>query len=266
MAVHHATASIVWLADHVAGPNDELRLGGVALGDMPCLYWPAQPGDVDRPAPIVDPPYPTFVLTADTDPATPMVNAMRVFERLDDAYLVVLQGGPHVIFDWGYACVDDLIADYLGDGTPPATRITICDGDIIDPYVPARGRHRRTRWPQLDDDPIGAISSIESSSFNHIEYYLWTGDEPLVFGCDFGGAARYELTDAGTDITLDACELSDGYPVTGTVASDDASGKVLITVDTPSGSVASVDDGATISVTGTWAGAPVDEQFDIADA
>ena len=38
-----------------------------------------------------------------------------VFERLDDAYLVILQDGPHVIFDWGYACVDDLIAGYLGE-------------------------------------------------------------------------------------------------------------------------------------------------------
>ena len=107
-----------WLADFVAGPNDELRLGDVALGDLPCLFWPAQPGDVERPDPIVDPPYPTFVLTADADPATPMVNALRVFERLDDAYLVVLQDGPHVIFDWGYTCVDDLIAGYLGEGTP----------------------------------------------------------------------------------------------------------------------------------------------------
>ena len=132
-----------WLADHADGDNDELRLGDVALGDLPCLYWPSQPGDVDRPSPIVDPPYPTFVLTADTDPATPMVNALRVFERLDDAYLVVLQDGPHVIFDWGYTCVDDLIAGYLGEGTPPATRITICDGDIIDPYAPDRGRHTR---------------------------------------------------------------------------------------------------------------------------
>ena len=196
-------------------PNDELRLGDVALGDLPCLFWPAQPGDVERPEPIVDPPYPTFVLTADADPATPMVNALRVFERLDDAYLVILQDGPHVIFDWGYTCVDDLIAGYLGEGTPPPTRITICDGDIIDPYAPLPA-DSPDEIAALDGDPLGAMSSVETELFNNVEYTLWPGDEPLEFGCDFGGTLRYELTDVGTDVALDACELSDGYPVTGT--------------------------------------------------
>ena len=51
---------------------------------------------------------------------------MRVFGRLDDSSLVLLEGGPHVIFDWGYACVDDLVSDAIATGEPPATRVTIC--------------------------------------------------------------------------------------------------------------------------------------------
>jgi pimeloyl-ACP methyl ester carboxylesterase len=254
-----------WLADFADGDNDELRLGDVALGDLPCLYWPSQPGDVDRPDPIVDPPYTTFVLTADADPATPMVNALRVFERLDDAYLVVLQDGPHVIFDWGYTCVDDLIAGYLGEGTPPATRITICDGDIIDPYAPIAA-DTPDEIAALDDDPITALSSVETQLFNNVEYTLWLGDEPLEFGCDFGGTARYELSDTGTDIALDDCELSDGYPVSGIATSDDDTGLLLITASTPSGDVDYANDGTTITVTGTWAGSAVDEQLDVSDA
>jgi pimeloyl-ACP methyl ester carboxylesterase len=254
-----------WLSDFVAGPNDELRLGDVALGDLPCLFWPAQPGDVDRPDPIVDPPYPTFVLTADADPATPMVNALRVFERLEDAYLVILQDGPHVIFDWGYTCVDDLIAGYLGEGTPPPTRITICDGDIIDPYAPLPA-DSPDEIAALDRDPLGAMSSVETELFNNVEYALWPGDEPLEFGCDFGGAVRYELTDAGTDIALDACELSAGYPVSGTVTTDDEAGTLLMTAATPSGDVEYSNDGTTVAVVGTWDGEPVDESFDLTDA
>lgn len=247
-----------WLADHVAGVNDELRLGDVALGDLPCLYWPSQRDDSERPAPITDPPYTTFVLTADTDPATPMVNALRVYERLDDAYLVVLQDGPHVIFDWGYTCVDDLVSTWLGDGTAPDTRVTICDGDIIDPYAPIAA-DTADEIAALDDDPVATLSSIETDVFNHLEYYLWPGDETLEFGCDFGGTATYEITDVGTEVALDVCEFSDGYPVTGTVSTDDASGIVAVDVETPSGSARSSDDGTEVSVSGVWAGSPVDD-------
>ena len=97
---------------------------------------------------------PTFVMTADTDPATPTVNAMRVFGRLDDAYLVVLQGGPHVIFDWGYPCVDDLVANFLGDGTVPETRVTICDAFPFEEYVPI-APDTPDELAALAGDPLG---------------------------------------------------------------------------------------------------------------
>lgn len=214
-----------WLADHVSGPNDELRLGGIALGDLPCLYWPAQPESHERPGPITDPPYPTFVLTADTDPATPMASALRVFERLDDAYLVVLQDGPHVIFDWGYTCVDDLVSNFLGTGERPPTRITICDGDITDPYV-AIAPDTADEIAALDADPAAAAVVIEEQLLNHVEYYLWYGDDTLEYGCDFGGTAVYEPTDTGTSITLDACEFADSWPSTGTAELDAETGEL----------------------------------------
>jgi pimeloyl-ACP methyl ester carboxylesterase len=214
-----------WLADHVAGPNDELRLGNIALGDLPCLSWPAQPGSAERPAPITDPPYPTFVLTADTDPATPMASALRVFERLDDAYLIVLQDGPHVIFDWGYACVDDLVSNHLASGERPPTRITICDGDIIDPYV-AIAPDTPVEVEALEADPDAAAVVIEEQVLNHVEYFLWYGDGTLEYGCDFGGTAVYEPGDARTTITLDACEWADGWPTSGVAELDAASGEL----------------------------------------
>ena len=175
-----------WIDAHLANGDHELRLGGVALGDMPCLYWPSLPGEVERPEPILDPPYPTFVLTSDTDPATPTVNAMRV-SVFDDAYLITLQGGPHVIFDWGYTCVDDLISNYLGSGTLPPTKVTICDGDIIDPYVAAAPAETADVEAA---EPVDVAASVADQLSYNVEYWSWPGDETLEFGCDFGGSGH----------------------------------------------------------------------------
>ncbi len=193
---------VAWLATFEADGDDQRRLGGVALGDLPCLYWPAQPGTVERPEPIVDPPYTTFVLTSDTDPATPTVHAMRVFSRLDDAYYVTLQGGPHVIFDWGYSCVDDLISNYLGSGILPPTRVTVCDGDVIEPYVSTEPGDDVAAW-------------ISDQITTNVEYWLWLWDDTLEFGCDLGGTAVYTPTDDGADVVLDGCEFAEGVPVSG---------------------------------------------------
>ena len=55
-------------------------------GDLPCLYWPTardhRPSGRRR---STDPPYPVFVLTSTTDPATPIANGMRIYSRLSDA-------------------------------------------------------------------------------------------------------------------------------------------------------------------------------------
>ncbi len=238
-----------WLDDHVAGGNADLRLGDVALGDLPCLYWPAQPGSVDRPEAIVDPPYPTLVLTADTDPATPMVSALRVFSRLDDAYLVTLQDGPHVIFAWGYECVDDLVAGFLVEGERP-TRITVCDGDLIDPYAPIPP-DTPDELEVLTSDPAAFALSVTTELVNNVEYSLWWGDDTLEFGCDFGGVAVYEPTDAGAAVSLDACELTDGYPLSGTATIGDV---VELTIETADGSLTAVIDDATVRAGGTWNG------------
>lgn len=238
-----------WLDDHVAGGNAELRLGDVALGDLPCLFWPAQPGPVERPEPIVDPPYPTLVLTADTDPATPMVSALRVFGRLDDAYLVTLQDGPHVIFGWGYECVDDLVAGLVVDGERP-TRITVCDGDLIDPYAPI-APDTAAELDAITAEPAAVALSVGTELVNNVEYWLWSGDDTLEFGCDFGGAVVYEPTDVGAAVTLDACELSDGYPLSGTATIGDV---IELAIETADGSMSATIDDTGVRAEGTWNG------------
>ena len=112
------------------------RLPSVYYGDMPCLYWPNRPTRTRAPPPIVDPPYPTWIMVATTDPITPPANAMRLAGRLRDVHVIVQTGGPHVIFGWGLSCPDDVVADYLVKGKEPAGTITVCKGSVVDPYVP----------------------------------------------------------------------------------------------------------------------------------
>ena len=159
-----------WLDEGTAAGIGDLRLGSIFYGDLPCLYWPGQPADVPRPEPIVDPPYPTLVLNADTDGPTPVVNAMRVFSRMDDSYLVLLEGGPHVIFDWGYPCVDDLVSEAIVSGEPPSIRVTVCEGDIADPYV-ANAPADAAGY----DDPLDAASTVAAQLTASSEYAYWEG-------------------------------------------------------------------------------------------
>ncbi len=209
-----------WLDEMTEAGVDDLRLPGIAATDLPCLFWPAQPGEVARPAPITDPPYPTFVLTADTDPATPTANAMRVFGRLDDAYLVMLQNGPHVIFGWGYSCVDDLISSFLGSAEEPATKVTVCDGDIADEYVANAPEESGEYVDRADAEAI-----IADQVLNEAEYWAWDGGDELTVGCDFGGTLRYSpADDGGVDLEFTACQFTDKFPLSGdgTIGGDGA--------------------------------------------
>ncbi len=115
---------------------EDARLATSFFGDLPCLYWPNATTVDDRPDPLIDPPFPVFVLTSTTDPATPIANGMRIYSRLSDGWFFQALGGPHVIFAWGDACPDDQISDFLAHGTFPETRVTTCAGEVADPYVP----------------------------------------------------------------------------------------------------------------------------------
>ena len=90
-----------WVDDAIKAGVPSLRLSSTYFGDAPCLWWPNTPTTDPRVPALVDEPFPTFVLTATLDPATPFADAMRIYGRLTDAYMFVQRGGPHVIFGRG---------------------------------------------------------------------------------------------------------------------------------------------------------------------
>ena len=182
------------------------RLPSIYYGDMPCLYWPNRPAEDPRPAAIVDAPYPTWIMVATADPITPPANAMRLAARLHDVHVIVETGGPHVIFGWGLSCPDDVVADYLVKGKEPASPITVCKGDVVDPYVPL-ARDTEAAYP----DALSLMSAIATQVQNTNDYAELLDEDPIAMGCDFGGALDYTPTDKGTDLAFKACELIDGW-------------------------------------------------------
>lgn len=214
-----------WLdAGEEAGVN-RLRLGATFYGDLPCIYWPAQPKTDPRPEPILDPPYPTFILTATQDPATPIQNAMRLFGRLKDAYLFEAIGGAHVIFGRGDACPDKPITDYLVSGSLPATRVTTCSNVISDEYVPnARPRAADYR------DALALMSDMETQITNTDDYSYRVDKEPITMGCYDGGTLTYTPVKSGTRLTLDRCAFTRGAPMTGSGLVDDDAGTFRLAV------------------------------------
>ncbi len=244
-----------WLdAGKAAGIND-LRLGATFYGDMPCLYWPAQPKTDPRPAAIVDPPYPTFILTATTDPATPIANAMRLFGRLPDSYLFEAIGGAHVIFGRGDPCPDQPITDYLVKGSLPILRVTPCANVVSDDYV-SNARPRATQYR----DALALMASMEAQVTGTDDYNERLDKDPITMGCYLGGTLRYQPVSGGTKLSLDRCAFTRGAPMTGSGLINDDAGTFRMTVSLGPGSrLRYLDDANGVqSVRGTYRRHPVD--------
>jgi hypothetical protein len=226
-----------YLADGEAAGVADLRLGSVYYGNLPCAYWPVH-GPEERPPYLGATAFPVFVLAATADPATPFAGAERIVEQLEDGYFIVQPDGPHVIALRGYACPDDILTAFLLEGELPE-RETTCDNPGIDPYVPI---------PAADvadyDSVLDALSAVDDQVNNDPDYWDWDLTTPLALGCLFGGTIRYEATDVGSDVSLDACAFSRGLPLTGEAVIDDEAGTFSLSAQTDAGAPLTYDRNA----------------------
>jgi len=182
----------------------------IFYGDMPCLFWPNARQDSSRPAPLTAGGIPTLVLGAIADPATPISNGEAVFSRLSDGYLVVQEGGPHVIFGRGVSCIDDLVTNFLVNDELPAERETTCEGSVISEFVPLAPLNAAEF-----ENPLKALQSADNEIYYLPEYYYWDVVTPTSVGCPFGGTLHFEVTDNGDALTLNNCAFSEGFIMTG---------------------------------------------------
>ncbi|TFV52019.1 alpha/beta hydrolase [Blastococcus sp. TF02A_35] len=240
-----------WLDGAAEAGIGDLRLGDVYYADLPCLFWPR--GEKPAPAPPApaDPAHPVLLLTADTDPNTPAANALRVHARDPDSALVVLPGGPHVLFGWGYPCVDRAVLRLLESGRLPARPETTCDDLVAGTY---------TALPPEDaagyDDPYETLDLLLTEVLGPT-FETWPGGAPLALGCPEGGTAEYRLDLSGTvEVELDGCAWTPDVPVDGTVEVADAGlGDATMTVTLP---FAELELRASGRLTGTFRGQEVD--------
>lgn len=232
------------------------RFASLFYGDLPCAYWPNTHADDSRPAPLAADGIPTLVLNATADPATPYPNGVAVFERLDDGYLVTETGGPHIIFGWGVACVDDLVTAFLVDDEMP-TRKTTCEGVVADEFVPLAPRNAADFA-----DPLEALAAVDDEIYYLPEYYYWDLETPTTVGCPFGGALTFEPSDLGETFTLTDCAFSAGFVMTG--AGDYDYDADLFTLDVSVSGLATGsliytrDADLNLSVTGEYDGQTID--------
>ena len=217
--------------------------------------WPTARTTSERPAPIVDPPYPVFVLTSTTDPATPIANGMRIYSRLKDAYFFQAVGGSHVIFAWGQSCPDDQMTAWLVDRTPPSTRVTTCIWDLADPYAAIAPSAASTY-----KDALALAKSVDDQIFNTYDFIYFEG-EAVTAGCDHGGSITYASSETGTEVRLHACEFTADLPLTGKGETDDDAGTFKLDVTSGDDKLHYERDGeGATSVKGTFDGRKVDQE------
>src|SRR6185295_2102579 len=99
-----------------------------------------------------------MVGAATGDPTTPIDQGESVYGRLADAHFVRVDGGRHVMFGRGVACVDEAVAAFLVTGE--GARETACAVPFEDAYVPLTPRTARAFAA-----PVDAASALETELF-----------------------------------------------------------------------------------------------------
>jgi len=214
-----ADAYLAYGAQHGLNGSD---MASDYYGDLPCVYWPAQPGPDPRPVAAPDAPYPMVVLGATLDPATPFQNAQRIVARRTSpagTWLIYQPGGPHIIYGRGNACPDRLVTQILVRATFPSSRTTVCPGDVADAYV-----HVPDASVRSEGGARRVMLAIDDEINAGVDYQYWDGTSPLTYGCPFGGTIRYTPNSVGSWLSLDRCAFFDGLAATGHGLIDDDAG------------------------------------------
>lgn len=166
---------------------------------LACAFWPKR-GPNERPKPYAGGSFPTLILNADTDPITPVTMSYAVFDRAQNAYMVVMKGGPHVVWGRGLACPDEIVYSLMFDGTLPEAKEQVCSQDFIGAYTAL------TLADAADAaDAFEVARALETEIEQSPELYNWDGNDPLAVGCDIGGTVEVSAAEEGTAYTFSKC-------------------------------------------------------------
>jgi pimeloyl-ACP methyl ester carboxylesterase len=190
-------------------PRAPRLLNSYYLERLACAYWPKR-GPSERPKPYGGGEFPTLILNADTDPITPVTMAQAVLDNAQNAYLVTMMGGPHVIWGRELPCPDEIVFSLMFDGTEPEAREQICRQDFIGNY------RKLTLTDPADVDPALIGRGVELEIRESPEIDNWDGETPLAVGCNGGGKIDVAAGDAGTEYTFTRCAMWPNIVLDGT--------------------------------------------------
>jgi hypothetical protein len=145
-----------------------------------------------------------LLVVAEADAATPVGQALALLEQIEDGHVLRVNGGSHVMFGRGVACVDDLVADFIVRGDAPQEQV--CDAPVIDPYVPV--------IPE-GGTPEELFTAIDNDLAYLPELYNWDGLSYTEFGCNHGGTMSFTGTDFITEYRLEQCAFRPDLVVSG---------------------------------------------------
>lgn len=89
-----------------------------SYGDIGCANWPYTEGHERGEIHAVGA-APILVVGTTNDPATPYIWAQALAEQLESGVLVTYEGEGHTAYNKGSTCVNDVVDDYLINGTVP---------------------------------------------------------------------------------------------------------------------------------------------------
>lgn len=199
------------IADAAARAKENPRLPRAYFAErVVCALWPGKRAAVPRPAAYAGGDWPTLVMNGDMDPITPAAMAYAVADGARNTALVMMEGGPHVIWGRGNACPDALVAELLTQRhLPEAGSVQLCQQPVLADYVPL-----------TLPDP-GAASPIDMAravlvETGHIpELYNWYGWDPITVGCPHGGTISAQMGDTDTTYDYAGCAIWPGVRVDG---------------------------------------------------
>ena len=175
-----------------------------------CALWPHH-GNPKRPEPFAGGDYPTLVLNADTDPITPAPMAYSVYDNVKNGFLVVMQGGPHVIWGRDLACPDEIVANLLYEGTLPEQKVQICKQPFIEDYT-----QLTQIAPDAANDAFTLATDLDTELGLSPGLQGWDGEDPLSVGCDHGGHVTISTQGDDTAYAFSTCAWWSGVVLDGT--------------------------------------------------
>jgi pimeloyl-ACP methyl ester carboxylesterase len=171
---------------------------------LQCVEWPGVDNATPPQGPFTGAGIPTLVVASEADPATPYHQALTLLEQLDDGRLLTVNGGSHVMFGRGIACIDDHVTRFILDGDSPTEEI--CEAPLLDPYLPLI---------PVDGTIEEVLTAIDNELAYLPELFYWDGYTMIDIGCTGGGRATFTGTDTITDYELADCAFRPGLVVDG---------------------------------------------------